>query len=167
MKKKNAFIFMEVILISVVIMILFVTIYSEYNRINNNVIVSNKYTDIQKLYYVNEVRRFIVNENLLTLTTYYDAQSAAYIAFDCDNSTYVVEHSYCAGLLSKIGAQTVIISKYNTILLQDNLSGFNKKFQDYIKTLYYSDTETTYNSYYRLIIEFNDGDFSSLVLSEY
>jgi glyceraldehyde-3-phosphate dehydrogenase/erythrose-4-phosphate dehydrogenase len=158
MKKvnKKGFVLAETITISVVVITTLVVIYTQFISVDNSYYKSFKYNNVNNLYLVNQMKTFIIESKATSL---YDSITIENLYLDItDCSSYFVEYMYCDSLIKAMDAKRVIITKYNTTDLSNNVKAydFSETLQGFIKNAKTKDLG------YRLIVEFNDDTIASL-----
>lgn len=159
MKKNNkGFMLVEALVMSMVVIGTLTFMYIQFQNISRSYEKSFNYNTITDLYITNEVKNYLINNNLLD--TYKDkvtGSSAKYIMInDITDSSFT---------------ELVKEGKIKTIILTDeSLSGLkgkktntlSEKFNDFINYLKVDKEEGKY----RLLIEFSDDTFASLKIGE-
>lgn len=163
MKKNNkGFLLTEAFIASTFIVTVLTFLYIQFRDISRGYEQTFKYNTINALYGVNNVRNLLYEEGLTTIKT--AKGSALYLDItNCDIIVDVYNEEFCELLFNNINAKTVLFTDSDiTALLTSDLSIFSEELQDYIRALNYDRNTTTY----RLIVEYNDNTFGSLVLRE-
>lgn len=158
MKKsnKNGFILAETIAISVVIMTSLVIIYTQFRIVSNSYFKTFNYNSVNNLYLTNNVKEFIKTQSIDELKKMLD--NADYV--DLTSCSYFTEYIYCEALFDSIGANKVIFTKEDLSSLRNNLpSNFSEKLKQFINYINYEN-----NNNYRLIVEFSDETYASLLV---
>ena len=79
---------------------------------------------------------------------------------DLTSCSYFTEYIYCEALFDSIGANKVIFTKEDLSSLKNNLpSNFSEKLKQFINYINYGN-----NNNYRLIVEFSDETYASLLV---
>lgn len=164
MKKNNkkGFIMAETIAVSAVVVTILVIIYAQFSSVYNSFYKTFKYNSVNNLYLARNVKNYVannLNENLINSLngdTYYVDLSSCPLA-------YLNNHSYCKALYEASDIETVIFTHENLDLLKESLNEvnvFKESMNNFIKYINYS------GDGYRIIIEFKDNTFATLLLSE-
>ncbi len=175
MKKigKKGFLMAEAIVVGLFIMTLFTFIFANTVPLLAKYEAQEKYESVNSVFDANLVRNAILldikrSPGNNTLTKIFGGLSTRkYILYDgnaiCNNLALV---TYCKTLFSKtfLDIDSVIASKYRTADIKSVKGDFPRAIGDYIDSMpeYTSSVGSIYDSYYRLIIVFNDGRMTSV-----
>lgn len=172
---KKAFVLAESIVVGVFIMTLFTFIFSNIVPLLAKYEEKEKYDDVSAVYDANTLRNAILLDfqrnpsNNTTTKIFGSLSTQSYVYYDGDSiCNNLAMNAYCQVLLSKkyLNVEAVIASKYKTAALKSKKDDFSRVVGDYINDLpeYTSSVGSIYDSYYRLIIIFNDGSIANVEL---
>ena len=163
MKKNNkkGFILAETIAVSVIIMTSLVIVYTQFVTLNNNYKSSFKYDNVNNLYLVNNLRDFIKNDGLDRLIQLVDNREYVDIT-SCPNYIFD-EYLYCRLLIDNSNIKTVLFTKEDISELKNSIddTDYSQEMKNYVKKI----NNSTENSQ-RLIVEFNDETYATLLFSK-
>lgn len=163
MKKNNkkGFILAETIAVSVIIMTSLVIVYTQFVTLNNNYKSSFKYDNVNNLYLVNNLRDFIKNDGLDRLIQLVDNREYVDIT-SCPNYIFD-EYLYCRLLIDNSNIKTVLFTKEDISELKNSIddTDYSQEMKNYVKKI----NNSTENSQ-RLIVEFNDDTYATLLFSK-
>jgi len=152
----KGFILAETITVSAVVLGVLIIIYTQFVNVSKNYGSSFTYNNVDKLYSVDNIKQYITSDGIENLKT--ALQTSNYVDITNCSSDYFIELSYCDMLFNNLNVKTVLFTKENTTALKsDNLSKLSPKLVSFINYIV-SDNEERY----RLIVEFNDGNFATL-----
>ena len=163
MKKNNkkGFILAETIAVSVIIMTSLVIVYTQFVTLNNNYKSSFNYDNVNNLYLVNNLRDFIKNDGLDRLIQLVDNREYVDIT-SCPNYIFD-EYLYCRLLVDNSNIKTVLFTKEDISELKNSIedTNYSQEMKNYVKKI----NNSTENSQ-RLIVEFNDETYATLLFSK-
>ena len=158
--KKRGFILAETIVISTVVMASLVFIYVQFNSVNNGFNRTFKYNSVNNLYLTNEVKKFIINSGIDTLTPSLDDNTVDYIDLSTCSNDYFIEYIYCQTLFDNIKAKKIILTNSDVTNFKDKVDSvgtISPGLANFIKTINSSNTGS-----YRIIIEFESDTYATL-----
>lgn len=146
--KKNyqrGFVLAEAFIVSTFVLGVLVFMFLQIKTIINGYDKSFTYNTITGIYQAREVKKFIEDNDYVTLIEQINEHD--FIVLDNTNTTYT-------NIFNIANIKTVVISKGDLSSLKME-SSLSPKFKNYIKTLANTD-------YYKLIFEFNDDTFATI-----
>ena len=161
MKKSNkkGFILAETIAVSVVIMTALVIIYTQFMTISKSYARTFTYNSVNNMYLVNNVKEYIKDDGFDKLIEELD--NKLYIDITSCPTSYFINYIYCRSLVENSNIKQIIFTKQNLEELENNLDdGLSEKMKQFIKSINYDDVNN-----HRLIVEFNDETYATLVVS--
>ena len=161
MKKSNkkGFILAETIAVSVVIMTSLVIVYTQFMTISKSYTRTFTYNSVNNLYLVNNVKEYIKDDGFDKLIEELD--NKLYIDITSCPTSYFINYIYCRSLVENSNIKQIIFTKQNLEELENNLDdGLSEKMKQFIKSINYDDVNN-----HRLIVEFNDETYATLVVS--
>lgn len=181
MKKINekGFVLAEAIIVSVFILSLFTFLFMNIIPLIGKYEAVKQYDTIDSAYNTNLIR-MIMLENA-NVESFFPSASEDYIKYTPDsfcnnmNNTGGDVHStdFCKKLLSKtyLNVKTIYVTRFRLSVLKNTVkssSDFNRLEREYILSLddYNQPTNAAFNSYHRIIVEYNDGSFANLEIKK-
>lgn len=161
MKKSNkkGFILAETIAISVVIMTSLVIVYTQFMTISKSYARTFTYNSVNNLYLVNNVKEYIKDDGFDKLIK--ELENKLYIDITSCPTSYFINYIYCRSLVENSNIKQIIFTKQNLEELENNLDGgLSEKMKQFIKSINYDQKNS-----HRLIVEFNDETYATLILS--
>ena len=161
MKKSNkkGFILAETIAVSVVIMTALVIIYTQFMTISKSYARTFTYNSVNNMYLVNNVKEYIKDDGFDKLIEELD--NKLYIDITSCPTSYFINYIYCRSLVENSNIKQIIFTKQNLEELENNLDdGLSEKMKQFIKSINYDEANN-----HRLIVEFNDETYATLVVS--
>ena len=157
--KNKGFILAETIAVSLVIMTSLVIVYTQFVTISNSYYRTFTYNNVNDLYLVANIKEFIKSDGYDALTN--ELNDSSYVDLTSCPSDYFNEYIYCRSLIENSNIKQIIFTKQNIEQLKNNLdSNFSEKMKKFIKSIKSENTNS-----YRLIVEFNDETFATLIVS--
>lgn len=161
MKKNNVkgFVLAETIAVSVVIMTSLVIVYTQFVALNNSYKTSFQYNNVNSLYIANNIKQFIKNDNFSKLVN--NLSNSQYLDItNCSNDIFK-EFLYCELLFDNMDVKTVLFTNEDIKKLKENIdsTSFSQEMKSYIKKI-----NNSIGNNYRIIIEFNNNQFVTLVV---
>ena len=149
MKKDNqkGFVLAETFMVSTFVLGVLVVLFLQIKTVINGYNRSFTYNTVTGIYNIREIKKYIQNNDYLTILSNVDNNSYVILNSSYDNNRY-------ADIFKASNVKTLVISKGNLTKLKENQS-LSSRFQKYIKTLASSNG-------YQFIIEFNDDTFAAI-----
>ena len=159
MKKntKNGFVLAETIAVTVVVMTSLVIVYTQFMTVSKSYFRTFNYNSVNNLYLANNIKKFIINDGLDNLKN--GLNDNIYIDITSCPTDYFTEYIYCQTLLDNLNIKQIIFTKSNLDNLKNNLDGLSEKMKHFINYINYKD-----NNAYRIVIEFNDETYATLII---
>lgn len=171
MKKKNGFMLIETLIVSVFVGITLVVLFIQLQNVSNSYNQSFHYNTTNAIYNARHIREYIQTRNLQGFIEDVNKSANGYIDItNCQSSRYVLAgestvpiQKYCENLYNSLNVRTVLLSVENLENMKQKvatayplqLSQTMIDFIDYIK--YDGNTNE-----YRLIVAFYDGTFATI-----
>lgn len=171
MKKSSnhGFMLLETLVVSTVILGTLLFLYVQFTGIKTNYDISFRYNTIPGLYHTKQITTYFENYGYQTLSDYLDNSNTGYINITTNTSYFEVgsDTSIYINLVSEIKAKTILFVNDDLLVLKqylantnDDLSGiFSEGLKDFILK-----TATDSTNQYRIIIEFNDNTYATVVI---
>lgn len=178
MKKiKKGFMLVETLVVSIFILSTLVFLFVQFQTIKKSYEKSFTYNTVGGLYAASNVAKYLSSEGFSRISydlafsgsrflSFYDSDPT--IADGCQEK-YVTETAYCNNLMEQLNIKSVIFTKENLGNLNNKIEEWTSKKEkpealsnrmiDFIKTISYDGLPT----YYRLIIEFKDDSFATII----
>ena len=154
MKKDNrGFMLVEILLVITVIITSMIFLYVQISNMNDTYEETFNYNTVHSIYAMENIKKFLLADGLDKIKTSLNDDNKYLDLSDC-NSLYVNNTSYCTMLFDNINVKNVFFTKQDVSKLYD--IDFPKEMKKFIKKISYDKTDT-----YRLIVEYNDGTFST------
>lgn len=151
-KKKNGFILIEGISVSIIILTTLLLLYSQFVVLETMFSKTFKYNQVDDLYMTNNLVDFFKTENMEYIKTY----TNGFLDLTSCPSLYIGEVAYCKALLSGANVEKIIISEPDVSFYVDVLdNSFNEGFKNYMKTIHNEDD-------YKIIVEYKTGTYAYL-----
>lgn len=156
MKKMNnkGFMLTETLIVSILLIIVLLTIYVQFKKVNRSVENSFSYNTVSSLYNLYNVKLYFEQEKFNVIVANLDEKDYVELT-DC-SEVFFERPSYCKNILNSVGIKRVFATNENLYSLVEK-KPFNQKLNNYIASIDYEAT-----SGYRLIAEFEDGSYASL-----
>ena len=164
MKKINnkGFIFAETVVVSTIVLIALVSLYTQFNSINNSYRRAFKYNTVDKLYAAYNLKTFI-SENRTNYIIEILNNGSVYTDITSCSADYFTEYMYCEMLIDTLNIKKAIFTKEDLSTLKSDLNNnnvFTENMKDFIKYI-----KSDNSGKYRVIIEFNDDTFATLKIN--
>lgn len=166
MKKldKNGFMLAETLVVSTVLLIVFTYLYVQFFDVLRKYTIYSDYDNIDKLYNTYNIKEFVKSDNIIDLINELNTNTAANTPYvDVTDCSSFSEFNYCGNLFSQFDVERIIFTKYDLSAFKNwNTvnNDFDIRLKTYINTLQANYGEL-YNDYYRLIIKYKDGSYST------
>lgn len=159
MKKNNkGFMLVEALVMSMVVIGTLTFMYIQFQNISRSYEKSFNYNTITDLYITNEVKNYLINNNLLD--TYKGKVTASFTKYTIIDD---ITDSNFEMLKFKGQVKTILLTDESLSGLKGKKTNtLSEKFNDFINYLKVDKEEGKY----RLLIEFNDDTFASLKIGE-
>lgn len=181
MKNNKGFMLVETLVVSVFVLTTLLYLFVQFQKIENSYDSTFNYNTTNNLYKVANFRTFVQKNGYANLDSAMISNAGAprlwqsgdpfFIDITSCPATYLSNTPYCIRLIDTLNIKQVIFTKYvvndgfggnNLIEELKNLTTISEEMKDFIRYIRI-DMPSTAN---RLIIEFKDGTFGSLAISE-
>lgn len=162
-KNSKGFVMAEAIIVSSIVVGALIFIYTQFISINNSYNKSFKYNTVNNLYASNEILKFLRSDNLDNIIN--EIQNNTYIDLSSCPTIFINDSDYCKYLIEALNIKTLIITRENLNMLKqelDNINVFSESMHSFIKNISYKN-----EGRYRIIVEFNDDTFATLIINGY
>ncbi|MDD3821743.1 MAG: LamG domain-containing protein [Bacilli bacterium] len=165
MKRSSSqgFILTETLVVSVILMVVFLFVFSQFLLIFTQYREFESYNKVPHVYNARNMAIFLKEDNYDNIIS--SLKNNYYFDFtSCPNPIEFT--SYCEGLINEMDIKTALLTPYDLqAVISDNPSNFSHRLKQYLK---YLQKNKDNPGEYRVILEFNDGTFSSYTIgSEY
>ena len=181
MKKNNnkGFVLAEAIIVGVFILSLFTFLFVNIVPLIGKYEAVKQYDTIDAVYNANMVR-MVMLENT-NANSFFPTGSAKYVKYSAESFCNKLKNDgedvnsqpFCKKLLSKtyLDVSNVIVTSFRLSELKNVVktsADFSRAEREYILSLdnYTQPTNTAFNNYHRIIVEFNDGSFANLEIKK-
>jgi hypothetical protein len=161
---KKGFMLAETLVVSSVLLITFTFLYVQFFDVLNKYTIYSDYDNIDKLYSIYNIKEFVREDNFDAIINQLNNNIGGNTPYvDLTDCSMFEENEYCTTLFEQLNVKRLIFTNYDLDLFS-NWNGinhnFNRNLQTYINTLQanYGDL---YDGFYRVIVEFDDGSFST------
>lgn len=147
----------ETIIVSVVIITALIIVYAQFVTLGNSYNKTFKYNNIDNLYAVNNIKKFIESDSLGEIINKLDTN---YLDLTSCSTEFFKEYNYCKTLLEYLNVKRLIFTYEDVTNLKSELKQNNtlsEGMYTFIKTI-----SSNKNNKYRLIVEFNDEQYATL-----
>lgn len=164
MKKNNkGFSLIETLIVSSFVVGTLVFLFSQFVVLKNNYNRSFKYNTVQAIYKAKNIDRYLSGIEYRNIINGVGNSSRGYV--DISNcTTHITNNNYCKTLFSKLDVKTVVVSKENLDNLKEDLNSNNPYTESFYQFIERQKEKIT-GSNYRIIVEFNDDTYATVVLS--
>lgn len=161
---KKGFMLAETMIVTAIVAVTLIGIYGQFNNVYDNYEQRLDYENVEKLYNTHGMSDLLIEEGmnyfimLLELRTTSDTPIPYVDLTSCSN---FINQDYCKEYVELTGIKKMVFTEYNlTDVIKFN---YDNTFSAQLKTyMEYVDTSSTLSEGYRLIIEYNDNQFSTI-----
>ena len=162
----KGFLLVEAMVVSAVVAITLVIIYTQFNSVYDSYEKRQSYENIDNLYITKDISDLVKEESInyfsVLLELKIDATpSVPYI--DLSDCSSFINDDYCNSFVEKTNVKTILFTEYDIsdLIDFDYTNEFSVELKDYIK---YTNSilETTPKEGYRVIVEFNNYEYSTI-----
>ncbi|MFA5459029.1 MAG: LamG domain-containing protein [Bacilli bacterium] len=160
---QKGFILTETMVVSVILMVAFLFVFSQFLLIFAQYREFESYSKVSNVYKARNMATFLVKDNYDEIMATLNNNSY----FNLTTCSAPIEFtSYCEGLIGEMDIKMAILTPYDLqAVINNNPSDFSHRLKQYLKYLQKSKDNP---GEYRIILELNDGTFSSYTIgSEY
>lgn len=157
----KGFILIETLIVSVFILTTLVFLFVQFQKIDTNYNRTFKYNTTDNLYAIYNIKQYLVENGLNTLSTALIVNNYKYIDITNCPSAYLTNTNYCLSLYATLKIKTIIFTKQDITTLiadLDNISAITEDTKDFVRYIQFNNETAKY----RLIVEFTDGTFGTL-----
>lgn len=172
MKKSSnrGFMLLETLIVSTVILGTLIFLYTQFTGIKTSYDISFKYNTIPGLYHSKQITTYFEDFGYQTLSDNLDNSNTGFINITANTSYFEIgsDINLYKNLVKEIKAKTILFVNDDLVFLKeylantnDDLSGiFSEGLKDFILK-----TTTDSTNQYRVIIEFNDNTYATVIIS--
>lgn len=155
MLNKKGFIFVETITAVTILVVIMIMIYGSFVMIVNNEKTKEKYDQTPYLYTTSIFRDYLETNNINSFIYSLEDSENSLFKLECSDNTLFNNKTTCNNIYNiyNINKAYIVNNTLSNVIETDDL-----KLKEYLK---YKDKDT---DLYRLVIKFNDGNISSLLL---
>ena len=166
MKKNNnkGFLLTELLVTATLVCTVLIFLYAQFYNIKRSYDTSFKYNTVNGLYALDNVRSFLIeNGDMYTLKLSITSLNPY---TEIKNTNITVNNTFYTKLLTTANIKTIYLTKENISAMKENLNNSKKNelenLRRFVNNIDYNEDENT--DMYRLIAEFNDDTFATLLL---
>lgn len=162
---KKGFLLLEAMIVSSVVSLTLIVIYVQFNTVYDNYQKRLSYENVEDLYATHGMSELLDEEgvNFFLLMLEYKIASSDYSPYlDISTCSLFVNKDYCLEYIERTGMKTVLFVEHNLSNLVDfnkYSNSFSAELKNYIE---YTFGVSTLEEGYRLIIEFDNNQFSTI-----
>lgn len=170
--KSMGFILTETLIVSVVLLVSFIFVFTQFLNIFAHYQSFERYHNIDSLYAAKNLETFLREDNyngVITALNNNIASNIPYYDFTSCSGTVFTFTTFCTNLIDKTGVTKALFSKYDVSSLlnfDSYTNNFSHELKEYIKYLGRQKTDNLPNTY-RVIVEMEDGTFATFTTTEY
>lgn len=156
MKKINSkgFMLTETLIVSILLIVILLTIYVQFKKVNRSVENSFSYNTVSSLYNLYNVKLYLEQEKFSGIVARLAEEDYVELT-DCSESLFE-RPSYCKNVFSSVGIKRIFATNENLYSLIKK-KPFDQKLNNFIESIDYEA-----KSGYKLIAEFEDGSYASV-----
>ncbi|HHW69063.1 MAG TPA: hypothetical protein GX747_01825 [Tenericutes bacterium] len=164
MKKNNSgFILAEAIIVSTLALTVLVVLYTQFNKINRNYNITFSYNSVENIYAANNFKMYLLKSGYDNLVSALESMPERYLDIKSCPIEYLSENSHCKNLVDVISAKNIFFTNADIMDLKkeiENKTEISFEMKEFIKSI----SRNVNDDQYRLIIEFNDGSFATILI---
>ena len=163
MKKvdNKGFMLVETLIVATLIISVLIYLFIQFQTIAKSYNTSFNYNTVDAAYGVSNIRNYILSDGYEELLNYQNTANNGYVDITNCNSEYFEETEYCLSLFDQLNVKTVLFTKNNLSNLKSKNFTFNEKLKSFINYIKYDNEKV-----YRIIVEYKNGTFGSLKVTE-
>lgn len=151
-KNDRGFMLVEILLVVTVVVTSMIFLYVQISNMDETYDDAFKYNTITSIYAMENIKNFLIDDGMDKVKSVLN--SSNYVDLSNCDTAYIENVSYCTMLFENINAKKVYFTKQNVVPLYEE--DFQENMKKFIKKISYDNSDS-----YRLIVEYNDGTFSS------
>lgn len=162
-KSSGGFILAETIIVSTLALTILVVLYTQFSKISHNYDITFKYNSVENIYAVNNFKMYLLKSGYSNLIGALESSQSSYIELQACPIDYLIENSHCKNLVDVIGAKYILFTNADTLDLKNEIETndiFSFEMKEFIKTI----SRSVNDDQYRLIVEFKDGSFATILI---
>lgn len=163
--KNKGFVLLETLVASTFILGVMIFLYTQFISIKRSYETSFQYNTVTGLYHAKEFAEFLKEDDYSDINNQLMNSTNGYV--DITNCSYSHNISLCKSLVKKIQANKILYVGENISTLKNNLtiSNYNKDvFSEKLKKFIFQMNLVEPNGRSRIIIEFNDSTYTTVVV---
>ena len=164
MKKNDnkGFMLTELLVTSTLVCTVLIFLYSQFYSIKRTYESSFKYNTVNGLYASANIKEFLLDNGISLMEE--NLETIPYINLKEDTS-YIKDPNYWGLLISSLNVETIFLTKSDLTELIANLNDIDNVNEDFKKFIRYIDFDES-STNYRLIIEYSDNTFASILIGD-
>jgi len=151
-KNDRGFMLVEILLVVTVVVTSMIFLYVQISNMDETYDDAFKYNTITSIYAMENIKNFLIDDGMDKVKSVLN--SSNYVDLSNCDTAYIENVSYCTMLFENINVKKVYFTKQNVVPLYEE--DFQDNMKKFIKKISYDNSDS-----YRLIVEYNDGTFSS------
>ena len=151
-KNDRGFMLVEILLVVTVVVTSMIFLYVQISNMDETYDDAFKYNTITSIYAMENIKNFLIDDGIDKVKSVLN--SSNYVDLSNCDTAYIENVSYCTMLFENINVKKVYFTKQNVVPLYEE--DFQDNMKKFIKKISYDNSDS-----YRLIVEYNDGTFSS------
>lgn len=164
MKKNNnkGFMLTEILVTSTLVCTVLIFLYSQFYNIKKGYDISFKYNTVNGLYAASNVKEYLNDNGILDMQQ--ELETSPYIDLKQD-TTWIKNPSYWNLLISYLNIESILFTKSDLTELVSNLKDIESVDENFKRFVRHIDFDSSSTSY-RLIIQYNDDTFASILMGD-
>lgn len=171
MKNNRGFLLAESLVVSTFVLTVLIVLFIQFSNLTNNYKNSYNYNNVESIYNLGAVDKYIQNNQTDPLATYLNNVETPYLVIyddaGCNQDIGLTDITFCENVVSEAGIKFLIytsseideIQKYVKTKKDDNLT---QDFRDFISRV----EAVTVKNKGRLFAQFTDGTYSTVVIDK-
>lgn len=165
MKKLNnkGFMLTETLVVASFVIATLVFFYIQFRTVNKSYNISFKYNTVEELYALGNVKNYLKNNGLSTVTSMVTNAQDEYVDITKCSSYYLAESDYCLALMSTLNVKQIIVTKENLDTFKNitnSVDTLSEDMKQFISVIKYNTDDIGF----RLIAEFQNGTYATIAL---
>lgn len=159
----KGFMLTELLVTATLICTVLIFLYTQFYSVKRSYDNSFKYNTVNGLYALANVRDFLIQNDIYVLKQ--GLNTNAYIDLMNNNVSGINNMDYFHELVSSLNIKNLFFTNSNLSDLIDNLNSLSNEYEPVKKFIRYIDYDEN-NTKYRLIVEYNDNTFASILIGD-
>ncbi len=161
----KGFMLVETLVVSVFTLSVLLFVFIQFQKLESSYANSLKYNHSDGLYAAANMRRYLLDNGFEIVRDDFLLSGDRYVDLSSCNNTGLTNTVFCNKLKETLGVKTVIMIQENpTLFISEfrNIRDLSEELKEFAKYIKYDNDAGVY----RLILEFENGTFSSIKISE-